>query len=130
MRLRDLSPTYRVIAGLAAGVVVLVVLASAWWFVTAPGRERQKAEQATAGQVVAGGKAESGKDAANTVADQAGRAEASEDLTRSNGDEIDKTEGAGNSVGKPLDGAGRRALCLRDAYRNTRECKRLLDVGS
>ncbi len=128
MNLPVLTPTARVGAFVVAGVLIFVTICLVVYFLGSGARERGKAEVATTGRAVAEGRAESAQDATNAVADQAAKDATSEALTRNNADAIDKTEGARTSVGKPLDSAGRRALCLRVAYRDSAQCKQLLQT--
>jgi len=64
--------------------------------------------------------------AADAVATQGkanARERSSEDLTRSNDRDIRNAEGASDQAKPAVDSAGRRALCLRDAYRDRPECR-------
>ncbi len=66
---------------------------------------------------------ESGRDAVNTVGDQGAAERASDDLTRSNEDEIRNAEGSDAVVADPAHAAGIRSLCRRAAKRP--ECLQL-----
>jgi hypothetical protein len=68
-----------------------------------------------------------GADAVNTVGQAAATEAASDDLTRSNTDEIRKADGAAVPVAAGVNTAGLRALCRRAAYRGQRECLQLAD---
>jgi hypothetical protein len=65
----------------------------------------------------------SAADAIGTVARSGEAAAASEDLTRSNGEQIRAADGANQKVGAGVDAAGRAALCRRRAYANDPKCR-------
>ncbi|MDB5458244.1 MAG: hypothetical protein JWP92_3829, partial [Caulobacter sp.] len=91
---------------------------------------RQAAARAKAGQIIAQGAGRAATDAAAVVVGQSAAETASTDLTRKNDVQIKAADGAGDTVRAPVDAAGRRALCLRDAYRRQPACQQLLDPGS
>lgn len=67
----------------------------------------------------------SAADAVNTQGAANQRERESEDLTRSNEREIRNANGAGTAVDPDLNAAGLRALCRREANRNSERCRLL-----
>jgi hypothetical protein len=88
-------------------------------------KRRNQAAQNRVNEGQLGARVESGGDAVNTVAAAGEREAASEQLTRENEREIRNAEGASDPVNNAVRGAGLRALCLRDSYRNDPKCKLL-----
>lgn len=72
----------------------------------------------------------SAADAINTVSRSGESERASEDLTRSNEQEIRHADGANDPVNPASRDAGRRALCMRRAYRDDPQCKLLKPPSS
>lgn len=115
---------------LIGGAVVLALLLVLWLAMSAGGRARQDAARSKAGLVIAQGGTKAATDATSVVIDQNAAENASADLTRKNDAEIRKAPGADAAVQPGVDLAGRRALCLRNAYRDQPACKQLLHPGS
>jgi sensor histidine kinase regulating citrate/malate metabolism len=109
------------VIGMVVGVIVLIVAVSL--FVRSCDNRRDRAAQSRVDEAQAGAAAESSADAINTVS-RSGEAQAeSEALSRSNEKEIRNAEGADERVGAGVNTAGLRALCRREAYRNSDRCK-------
>lgn len=123
IRLPDQLTPVRIVIGL---VVALALVATIWWFLTEPGRQRDRANRATAGRVVAEGQAKAAQDAVGVITGQGGRESATDKLTQENRDAILNSPGADVPINPDLDARARRALCLRDAYRDQPACVRLL----
>jgi hypothetical protein len=68
----------------------------------------------------------SARDAIATQGAAAARERESDQLTRSNEEEIRNAKGASEAVDPAVRDAGRRSLCRRAAYRDSDECRRLL----
>lgn len=117
--IRFLSSTIgKVIAGL---VLVLIILGTLYY--CSGQRARQQAAQS---KVDRGQGAAFQNSAADAIQTQSGVNEnqaASEDLTRSNRDDILKAEGAGDAVNAAVRDAGLRSLCRRAASRNDPRCR-------
>ena len=64
----------------------------------------------------------SAADAVGTVGQAGQREAASEDLTRTNEQEIRNAPGANQPIDTRLHDVGLRALCERDAYRGSQQC--------
>jgi Tfp pilus assembly protein PilW len=110
----------RIIA-MVVGVIVLIVVVGL--FVRSCDSRRSAASQARVERSQAEAASNSAADAIGTVA-KAGEAErASEDLTRSNERDIKAAPGANERVNSGVDVAGRKALCRREAYKNSEKCK-------
>ncbi len=120
--MRALSPT----RWLILLCVALVLFGALWWFVTAPGREREKAREASASAAMAGARTASAADAAQINADAVSGAAANEALSTENADAIAKAPGAGQRLDPGLNDAGRRGMCRRPAYAQSAECLQLL----
>ncbi|MDB5458169.1 MAG: hypothetical protein JWP92_3754 [Caulobacter sp.] len=116
---------YAIGAAIIGGLVLVL-----WLALSAGDRARQGAATAKAGMTIAQGQAGAATDATTVVIDQNTAENASADLTRKNDVEIKSAEGASDKVRAPVDAAGRRALCLRNAYRDQPACKQLLHPGS
>jgi sensor histidine kinase regulating citrate/malate metabolism len=109
------------IIGMVVGVIVLIVAVGL--FVKSCDNRRDRAAQERLDSAQAGAAAESSADAINTVS-RSGEAQAeSEALSRANEKEIRNAEGANERVGAGVNTAGLRALCRREAYRNSDRCK-------
>lgn len=61
---------------IALGLVVVAAVAVFVWFLTEPGRQREKAAEAKAGQIVAEGQAAAGQDAVAIITDNLADSEA------------------------------------------------------
>lgn len=110
----------RIIAMIAGGILLIVAVGL---FVRSCDKRRSQAAQTRVERSQAEAASNSAADAIGTVARSGESERASEDLTRSNEKEIRNAQGANERVGAGVDVAGRRALCLRDAYRNRPECR-------
>lgn len=107
---------------LALGALVLAL--AAWWVLTEPGRQKEKALIAAAGQVRAEGMTDAQRDAIGTVVEAARRDGAYDAETRKAVDDLIKTPEDRRSA------AAVAALCLRDAYKNNPSCVQLRRAGS
>lgn len=112
----------KVIAIIVLGAVVLGLgwLAVAQW---------QKSRTAAAESRLQQGQTEalsnSAKDAIATEGAAAAQERASEDLTRTNQEEIRNAKGADAAVNPAARDAGLRAVCRRAAYRDSQRCRLL-----
>lgn len=122
-------PEYLTIAGirlatrtlaLIAGIVLIVVLATAVPACVAKWRSERAQSRVDASQAQAA--SNSAADAINTVAASGEREAASEDLTRDNARDIANSPGAKDRVNSGVDLAGRKALCRRPSYINSLDC--------
>lgn len=104
--------------GWAVGALVIVL--ALWWAYSALTRDAKT--EARLGRNQAEAAAQSGSDAVNTVGKAGEREAASNDLTRTNSEEIHNAEGADARVAPAADAAGRASLCRRSAYRNDPKC--------
>lgn len=114
---------------IAVAAVLLVAILLAWWFVTEPGRQHQRAAEARTDSAIASGQAAAAKDATGVVVSNQAAEAATDAITRSNRDEIMAASGAHAAVDPGVADAGRRALCLRGAYHASAACQRLLKPG-
>lgn len=110
----------RIIAMVIGG---LVLIASITFGVTQCDKRRNQADQARVDSAQSGAASNSAADAIGTVTAAGERETASEGLTRSNEREIRAAEGAAERVKPGVNYAGRAALCRREAYRNSPDCK-------
>jgi hypothetical protein len=74
----------------------------------------------------AGAAIASGHDAADTIGNRMADDAASDTITRENDDAIRSAKGADATVDPAVSAAGLAALCRRDAYRSSHECRELL----
>lgn len=104
-------------------LVGALLFAAIMWAVFAyvTGSQRAKAE-AKLGRNTTEAAQQSGKDAVESVVDQATAEDAIDRQTQENEDDIRNAEGAGAAVGSAVDRAGRASLCKRAAYRERPEC--------
>lgn len=101
---------------------IALVIASAL-IVRSCDKRRSEAAQTRVERSQGEAQANSAADAIGTVA-RSGEAErASEELTRSNEQQIRAAEGASDQVNPAVRDAGLAALCRREAYRNDPRCK-------
>jgi hypothetical protein len=115
----------RVVA-LVVGLIALVLVVG---LVTRScDKRRSMAAQERVEDAQAKAASKSAKDAIDTVAASGEATAASEELTRSNERDIRAAPGANDRVNSGVDAAGRRALCQRDAYKNTEKCKAFLFI--
>jgi hypothetical protein len=116
----------RAIAALSLFLIVLLIIAA---FVTVSrctsGGQQRAQGRVTTGQ--AGAFANSTGDAIATQQAAHGREDASEQLSRTNEEEIRNAQGASAPVNPAVRDAGLRSLCRRAAYRDSARCK-LLDA--
>ena len=106
----------------AVGVVVLILAVA--FTVRSCDRRHSQGAQTRVERSQAEAASNSAADAIGTVA-RSGEAErASEDLTRSNEQQIRAAEGANDKVNPAVRDAGIAALCRRQAYANDPRCKR------
>lgn len=110
----------RITIGLIAAVLVLGFLQ-----VRSCQQSRQRAVESRVERAQGKAAHESAKDAISSLEASQARETASEELTAQNEKEIRNAEGAIVQVGAGVNDAGVRALCLRDAYRNTDRCRLL-----
>lgn len=115
--------TARTIALLVGAALLLGLIAFALhqW-----SNARTSAAKARLGAAQGKAATESGKDAVNTVATAGERERAIQDTTETNDADIRAAKGADAAVDPAARDAGRRALCLRPGYRDSRECIELL----
>jgi hypothetical protein len=119
------------IAGLSTRIIAMIVGAVLLLGIIAFGvhscdQRRSKAAQTRLERSQAEAASNSAADAINTVAASGEATRASEDLTRENSKDIMAADGAKDTVKPGVKAAGRKALCKRDAYRNSPECKEAL----
>lgn len=109
----------------AYAVVGLGILILAWAFLSLSqcSSNRQKAAQGRIDSAQSGAASASAADAVNTTTGVGNRAQASEDLTRSNREDIRNAEGANEAVNPGVRDAGLASLCKRRAYRDDQRCK-------
>lgn len=107
--------------GIVAGLVALVVIPSL--IVRSCDVRRNKAAQSRVESGQAQAASDSAKDAINAVEASGGRETASEDLTRSNDQQIRAAQGAGEKVNPAARDAGIAALCRRPSYASDPRCK-------
>lgn len=86
---------------------------------------REKGALAEAGVTVAEGQMAAGQDAQRVTIDVYNRASEVDATTRSNRDDILAAPGAQDAIPADVADAGRRALCLRAAYRDEPACQQL-----
>lgn len=121
---RLFSPTHWALVA-ASLVACLAAIVAVWWFVTAPGRERAKADQARAEAQLSQARTASAADAVVITDRAASAAVSSETLSTETAHEIAQAPGAGQRLDPGLNDAARRRLCLRAAYAGTPDCLQL-----
>jgi len=114
-------------AWIAAGLALTGTIILIGWFVTEPGRARQRAAEARAARVIAEGQAKAGGDAVIILDGALGDAQHSEDQSRENADAIRKAPGADQRLSPDLNRVARERLCNRPSYRGRPECMQLID---
>lgn len=108
---------------LAMGIGGLLLVLAILFGVSQCDKRRSERAQERVEDAQHGAAIESGQDAVNTVS-RSGEAErASEELTRTNEQEIRNAQGADERVGAGVNAAGLRSLCRRPAYRDHERCK-------
>jgi ABC-type protease/lipase transport system fused ATPase/permease subunit len=108
--------------GMIAGLIALVAISALT--VRSCDKRHARAAQSRVERSQAQAASNSAADAIGTVARSGEASAASEDLTRSNGEQIRAADGANQKVGAGVDAAGRAALCRRQAYANDPKCKK------
>jgi hypothetical protein len=109
--------------GLLAALIAIVAIPAL--LVRSCDKHRNEAAQARVDQGQKGALANSAADAIDTVGNAAARERASDDLTRSNAEEIRNAPGANAPINPAAHDAGLRALCRRQAYRDSKRCRLL-----
>lgn len=103
------------------GLIVLVaVILAIWWAYSAITAKPRAV--ARLGKNTTEAAQTSGSDAVATVGAVARRDQATDDLTRSNADDISHAKGADAPVDPAARDAGLRSLCRRASYSKRREC--------
>jgi hypothetical protein len=110
---------------IAIVVLGLVVLGLAWFGLAQWRHAHTEATERRVERAQGDAMSNSAADAIATQSAAAVRERASEELGRTNSEEIHNAEGAKVEVNPAVAGAGRRALCMRDAYRDSERCKLL-----
>lgn len=108
--------------GVVVGVIILIVAAAL--FVRSCDKRRSMAAQSRVERSQAEAQSNSGADAIGTVQRSGEAAAASEELTRSNEQQIRAAPGANDKVNPAVRDAGIGALCRRKAYANDPRCHR------
>ncbi len=112
----------RLIAMVVGGVLVLALVLGGLSYCQ---KQRSAASQARMERSQADAAANSAADAIGSVARSGEAAAESENLTRSNDQEIRNAQGANDAVNPAVNAAGLRSLCRRAAYRDHERCKLL-----
>lgn len=107
--------------------IVFVLLIAGFMTLRSCQAERGAKTQAKVSTGQAGAALQSGQDAANTVGNRMDADAGEDQLTRTNGDEIRKADGASAPVASPVRDAGLRSLCKRAAYRGNPKCVQFAD---
>lgn len=110
----------RAVGAIVAAVLAITVIWGAWHFYT---KSRGQAAQARVERAQGKAASQSAKDAIGTVVASGEREAASEQLTRTNSEEIRDAKGADVRVDPAANLAGMRSLCRRDAYRSSERCR-------
>lgn len=105
------------------GAVVLVLLIVGFFTVRSCQQSAQHAAESRLQQGQMGALSNSAQDALATQGNVAANATASEDLSRTNAEEIRNAKGADARVDPAANAAGLRALCRRAAYRDSPKCR-------
>lgn len=121
MTIRGYTITARLIA-IAVGVIVLIAVVGLT--VRSCDARHSKAAQSRVDASQAQAASNSAADAIGTVAASGEAERASEDLTRSNEQQIRGAEGANDKVNPAVRDAGIAALCRRQAYKDDPRCKK------
>lgn len=115
----------KILAGLVAlGIIVGAVL----YFVTGPRRAKVEAAQATGSSIQSQATAKAAQDALKITVDNQAAHSRIDVVTHEATDAIRSAPGASAPIDPAADAAGRRALCLYDAYRAQPACQQLLDA--
>lgn len=116
--LRLFSPT----AWLVSAAVALALGGLLWWGLTEPGRQKQKAAEATAASQYAGAATASAQDAARTTSERAAREAEIDQQSKEAEDAIRHAPDAERNA------VARARLCMRDAYARDPACVELRRV--
>lgn len=111
------------ITGKVIAALVLLVLVAVVFQVRSCTMARQQAAQSKVDRGQAGAARESAQEAIKTQGEVNKRGDASEDLTRTNEEEIRNAKGADQAVDPGVSAAGRNSLCRRAAYSNHPSCR-------
>ena len=112
------------ILGAVAGLCLCVAV---WLILSAPARERAKANRAAASQIAAEGQVAAGRDAVAIVTDNAAHGQQIDRQTQENRDAIFNAPGADAQFDPGLDAAARRAVCMRASAQRDPACLALLN---
>jgi FtsZ-interacting cell division protein ZipA len=112
----------RVIAIIVAVIAAVLIVG---FTVRSCDKRHAQAAQSRVERSQADAASNSAADAIGTVAASGAQEAASEDLTRSNEQEIRNAEGSNAAVNPAARDAGLRSLCRRPAYRDDQRCKLL-----
>jgi len=119
--IRYLGPWGWAIVAIAFGLILWLIV----WFMGAPVREATARQEGR----IAAEQADAATDKGRQSIEEAGKAArdntATQDLRRTNEQDIRAAEGAGDGVNPGAAGAGRRSLCKYAAYRDRPECVQL-----
>ena len=110
-----------------AAIAGIALCVAAWLILTAPARERAKANQAAASQIVAEGQVAAGRDAVAVVTANAAHGQEIDRQTQENRDAILNAPGADVQLDPGLDTATRRAICMRASAKRDPACVALLN---
>lgn len=113
--IRFLSPTAWAVSALLA----LVLAGLVWWGLTEPGRQKQKAAEATAASQYAGAATASARDAAQTTSERSAREAEIDHQSKEAEDAIRHAPDAERNA------VARARLCMRDAYARDPACVEL-----
>ena len=100
-----------------AAVAGFALCIAVWLILTAPARERAKANQAAASRIVAEGRVAAGRDAVAVVTANAAHGQEIDRQTQENRDAILNAPGADVQLDPGLDAALRRSVCKRASVR-------------
>lgn len=117
-----MNPIARIIAIVVAGILAVLVVWAAFHFWQ---KSRSQAAQSRVEASQAQAAHDSAAEAINAVAASGAREAASDELTRTNEEEIRNAKGANAPVDPASRDAGLRALCRRAAYSDDPKCRLL-----
>jgi hypothetical protein len=123
--LPSISLAAKLIAGLALVALLALLLVFGPRYCSSL---KGAAAQGKVDSAEANGQVQAAKDATGITANTMSDAQAIDQQTRTNDENIQKSAGAGVAVAPGVDDAGRRALCLRRAYRDQPSCVALLNA--
>lgn len=119
MTLREAARFFSPTAWAVSAALALVLAALVWWGLTEPGRQKQKAAEATASSQYAGAATSSAKDAARTTSDRAAREAEIDHQSKEAEDAIRNAPDAERNA------VALARLCMRDAYARDPACAEL-----